>query len=291
MSRTTFGERPASSVSRRHFLHECGYGLGKIALAGLLTGAWIGPRPRHRRRLAEPAGPEEAALPAQGQGGNPSLHGRGAEPVGNVRLQAGAGQDRREAAAAVGHRRAALRLHPARRGRARAPLQVRPARPMRGRAFRDAAAPGQGGRRPLPLKSVHTDQFNHAPAQIFFNSGFAQPGRPSMGSWVLYGLGAEAKDLPAFVVMSTGPASAAARPTGPAASCPRSMPACGSATAAIPILDVASPAGCDANFQRDTLHLVTISTASVWRRSATRRSPRGSAPMKWPCGCKPRPRS
>src|SRR5581483_5737035 len=54
------------------------------------------------------------------------------------------------------------------------------------------------------VKSVHTDQFNHAPAQIFFNTGFAQPGRPSLGSWVLYGLGSMTRDLPAFVVMSTG---------------------------------------------------------------------------------------
>ena len=43
------------------------------------------------------------------------------------------------------------------------------------------------------VKSVHTDQFNHAPAQIFFNTGFSQPGRPSMGSWVTYGLGAETR--------------------------------------------------------------------------------------------------
>src|SRR5438093_11954488 len=54
------------------------------------------------------------------------------------------------------------------------------------------------------LKAVHTEQFNHAPAQIFFNTGFGQPGRPSMGSWVVYGLGCETKELPAFVVMSTG---------------------------------------------------------------------------------------
>ena len=54
------------------------------------------------------------------------------------------------------------------------------------------------------VKSVHTDQFNHAPAQIFFNTGFSQPGRPSLGSWVTYGLGSESSDLPAFVVMSTG---------------------------------------------------------------------------------------
>jgi hypothetical protein len=35
------------------------------------------------------------------------------------------------------------------------------------------------------IKSMHTDQFNHAPAQIFLNTGFAQPGRPSLGSWTL----------------------------------------------------------------------------------------------------------
>src|SRR5438309_3968337 len=54
------------------------------------------------------------------------------------------------------------------------------------------------------IKSARTDQLNHAPAQIFLNTGFAQPGRPSLGSWVVYGLGAETNDLPAFVVFSTG---------------------------------------------------------------------------------------
>src|SRR2546427_326422 len=54
------------------------------------------------------------------------------------------------------------------------------------------------------VKSMHTDQFNHAPAQIFLNTGAAQPGRPSLGSWVIYGLGAETENLPAFIVMSTG---------------------------------------------------------------------------------------
>src|SRR5688572_4181817 len=54
------------------------------------------------------------------------------------------------------------------------------------------------------IKSVTTDQFNHAPAQLFFQTGFQQPGRPCLGSWALYGLGAETQDLPAFAVMSTG---------------------------------------------------------------------------------------
>ena len=54
------------------------------------------------------------------------------------------------------------------------------------------------------VKSVHTDAFNHAPAQIFLHTGHLQPGKPSIGSWVTYGLGSESSDLPAFVVLSTG---------------------------------------------------------------------------------------
>jgi hypothetical protein len=54
------------------------------------------------------------------------------------------------------------------------------------------------------IRSMHTDQFNHAPGQIFVQTGSAQLGRPSMGSWVSYGLGNEATDLPGFVVLTSG---------------------------------------------------------------------------------------
>src|SRR5438045_6672903 len=54
------------------------------------------------------------------------------------------------------------------------------------------------------IRSMHTDQFNHAPGQIFVQTGSAQLGRPSMGAWVSYGLGSEATDLPAFVVLTSG---------------------------------------------------------------------------------------
>ncbi len=54
------------------------------------------------------------------------------------------------------------------------------------------------------VKSLVTDAFNHAPGQIMMNTGFPQFGRPSFGSWVLYGLGSEARNLPAFVVFSSG---------------------------------------------------------------------------------------
>ncbi len=51
------------------------------------------------------------------------------------------------------------------------------------------------------IKSVHTDQFNHAPAELFVLTGSPRPGRPSLGSWVTYGLGTENDNLPGFVVL------------------------------------------------------------------------------------------
>src|SRR5436190_6937181 len=54
------------------------------------------------------------------------------------------------------------------------------------------------------VKSMVTDAFNHAPGQIFMNTGTQQFGRPSMGAWVTYGLGSESTDLLAYVVFSSG---------------------------------------------------------------------------------------
>jgi hypothetical protein len=54
------------------------------------------------------------------------------------------------------------------------------------------------------VKSMHTTQFNHAPAQIFMNTGHQIMGRPSLGAWLSYGLGSENRDLPAFVVLLSG---------------------------------------------------------------------------------------
>lgn len=54
------------------------------------------------------------------------------------------------------------------------------------------------------LKAVHTDQFNHAPAQLLVHTGSPRLGRPSLGSWVTYGLGTENQNLPGFVVLTSG---------------------------------------------------------------------------------------
>ena len=54
------------------------------------------------------------------------------------------------------------------------------------------------------LRSISTEQFNHAPAQLFMQTGNSLLGSPAMGSWVTYGIGSENKDLPGFVVLSSG---------------------------------------------------------------------------------------
>lgn len=58
------------------------------------------------------------------------------------------------------------------------------------------------------LKTLRGENFNHGPAKMFMNTGFARPGRPGIGAWTTYGLGSAANDLPAFVVMNTGPRGA-----------------------------------------------------------------------------------
>ncbi|MBI3470457.1 MAG: DUF1501 domain-containing protein [Candidatus Solibacter usitatus] len=54
------------------------------------------------------------------------------------------------------------------------------------------------------VKSMHTTQFNHAPAQVFLNTCHQVPGRPSLGAWLSYGIGSPNSDLPGFVVLLSG---------------------------------------------------------------------------------------
>ena len=107
------------------------------------------------------------------------------------------------------------------------------------------------------LKAVHTDQFNHAPAQLFLNTGFSQPGRPSIGSWVTYGLGADADDLPAFVVMSTGGGISGGAANWSSGFLSTNYAGVRLRNQGDPILDVSSPAGIDPQLQRESLNLIS----------------------------------
>jgi hypothetical protein len=106
------------------------------------------------------------------------------------------------------------------------------------------------------IRSLKTDQFNHAPAQIFLNTGFAQPGRPSLGSWALYGLGSETQDLPAYVVMSTGAGISGGSANWSSGFMPTVLSGVRFRNSGDPILDTSNPAGVDAALQQDTIDLV-----------------------------------
>ena len=78
------------------------------------------------------------------------------------------------------------------------------ARPVRHGAVRLPAAPRRRAPTTSPVRSMHTDAFNHHPGQLMMNSGVPPFGRPSMGSWLNYGLGSESQNLPGYVVLTAG---------------------------------------------------------------------------------------
>ncbi len=101
------------------------------------------------------------------------------------------------------------------------------------------------------------DLFNHAPAKLFMNTGSGQFGRPSIGSWVTYGLGSESTDLPGFVVLQSGPRG----PRGGAVNwasgfLPTSYQGVPLRATGDPILNISSPKGVTARNQRDCIDAV-----------------------------------
>jgi len=102
------------------------------------------------------------------------------------------------------------------------------------------------------VRGLSTDVFNHGPAKIFMNTGAPQPGRPSMGSWVTYGIGSESQDLPGFVVLQSGPrgprAGATLWSSGFLPTTYQGVPFRGTGD---PILNLTSPKGIDRPSQRE----------------------------------------
>jgi hypothetical protein len=107
------------------------------------------------------------------------------------------------------------------------------------------------------IKSMVTDAFNHAPGQLMLNTGAMIFGRPSMGSWITYGLGSESQDLPGFVVFSTG----AKGPSG-GNSCwgsgflPTVYQGVQFRNVGDPVLYLSNPRGVDDALQRDSTNVI-----------------------------------
>ena len=106
------------------------------------------------------------------------------------------------------------------------------------------------------VKSCTTDLFNHAPAQLLFNTGFQLPGRPSMGSWLSYGLGSEANDLPSFVVLKSGDNLSGGAAMWSSGFLPGSHQGVPFRSTGDPILHVANPKGYDRRAQRESIELI-----------------------------------
>jgi hypothetical protein len=107
------------------------------------------------------------------------------------------------------------------------------------------------------IKSMTTDAFNHAPAQIMMNTGSQLFGKPSLGAWTLYGLGSESKDLPGFVVFSSGQKG----PSGGNSNwgsgyLPTVYSGVQLRSVGDPVLYLSNPPGLDSHAQRDALDAI-----------------------------------
>ena len=104
------------------------------------------------------------------------------------------------------------------------------------------------------IRSLWTEQFNHAPAQLLAQTGFQISGRPSLGSWVMYGLGSENENLPGFIVLLSG----GTKPDGGKALwssgfLPSVYQGVQCQTVGNPIPYLANPAGVDGDLRRQAL--------------------------------------
>jgi hypothetical protein len=245
--------RDPRGITRRHFYRECGVGLGKIALASLLVGARpslggggvpdpLAPRPPHfAPRAKRVIYLFMAGAPSQLDlfDFKPSLKKFDGQPV-----PAEVVKDQRYAFIQPDASLMASRFQFARHGQSE--LELSEMLPHLAKVADEIAV----------IKSVHTDQFNHAPAQIFFNTGSSLPGRPSMGSWVTYGLGSEATDLPGFVVLSSAGGTSGGVANWSSGFLPAAYQGVPFRSKGDPILNVTSPTGVDPRLQRDTIDLV-----------------------------------
>jgi len=238
---------PGTLLARRWFLQQCGVGLGAIALAELLGTA----------RAARPADPLAAK--------KPHFPGKAKHVI--FLFMAGGPSHLELFDNKPGLTRWDGKLPPADLLKGYRAAFINPNSRLLGPKFKFSKH-GQCGAELselLPhtatvadelciIKSMVTDAFNHAPAQIFLSTGAQQFGRPSLGAWTLYGLGSESKDLPGFVVFSTGSKG----PSGGNSNwgsgfLPTVYQGVQFRTGSDPVLYLSNPRGVDRELQRETL--------------------------------------
>ena len=106
------------------------------------------------------------------------------------------------------------------------------------------------------IRTLHTEQFNHAPAQMFMQTGFERFGRPSLGAWTNYGIGSPNKDLPGFVVMVTGQYPGAGNSVFGSGFLPSVYQGIEFRGKGDPVLFLSNPKGVDASARRKVISAV-----------------------------------
>lgn len=195
-----FAEALSRQISRRYFLRECQVGLGGIALASLLE--------------QDAVAASSAASPMAARAGHFAARAKNV-----IFLFMAGGPSQLE----LFEDKPLLRQHngnppPASFTEGRRFAFLKPDAKLLGSAetFQQYGECGMSLSTLIPhhrkivddvcwLRGVTTDVFNHGPAKMFMNSGAQNPGRPSLGAWLTYGLGSECQNLPGFVVLQSGP--------------------------------------------------------------------------------------
>lgn len=243
---------PLKAITRRHFFRDCGVGVGKIALASLLCGGSpalaapeakplgerppdFHPRAKHVIYLFMSGAPSQLDL----FDNKPVLARHDGQSIPEEIIK-----DQRYAFIQRDAALMASRFGFARHGQSGAELSEM--LPHLATVADELAI----------VRSVWTNQFNHAPAQIFMNTGSPQLGRPSMGSWVTYGLGSEADDLPGFVVLHSGGGASGGAHNWGCGFMPTVYQGVPFRSQGDAILNVTNPEGIDPKVQRESIDLV-----------------------------------
>jgi hypothetical protein len=236
----------ARHVSRRWFLRDCGVGLASIALSQLLT-------QEGRAAVRNPLAARTAPLPAKAkrviflfQAGGPShleLFDNKPELTKRDGQLPPAELLKNYRSAFINPNSALLAPKFKFQRHGQTGLELSELLPHLGKVADELCV----------IKSMQTDAVNHAPAQIFMNTGSQQFGRPSLGAWSLYGLGSEAENLPGYVVLSSAKGTSGGASNWGCGFLPTIYGGTPFRSSGDPILYLSNPKGLDQETQRASL--------------------------------------
>ena len=106
------------------------------------------------------------------------------------------------------------------------------------------------------MRTLHGEQFNHHPGQLLLSCGKAEPGRPTIGSWLVYGLGSESRDLPGYVVMTAGRGASGGSSNWSSGFLPATYQGVPFRSSGEPVLNLSNPEGISRASQRRVLDAV-----------------------------------